>query len=116
MWIQDDVLYEGITDSGENPENIFSTFNEIMDAMGQKFTENKINDPINFNIIKNYLKFGSQSNNILKKIMDEISISFLGIEGEIDKENDIKILNGMKNPIAKVIKFYIKHDVNDKLK
>ncbi|ORX77439.1 hypothetical protein BCR32DRAFT_302602 [Anaeromyces robustus] len=114
--IQNDVLYEGAEDSGESLGNIFTTFNEVMDALGPEFVENELNDPDNSNIMKNYLKLGSQSNNILKNMMDEMSMSSFGIEGEFDKEQALKTLDGMKNPIAQVAKFYIKHDVNDKLK
>jgi len=114
--LENDVLYEGASDAGEGLGNIFTTFNEVMDVLGPEFIENEINDPEISSLMKNYLKLGSQSNNILKNMMDEMSMSAFGIEGEFDKENALKTLDGMKTPLAKVAKFYIKHDINDKLK
>jgi len=114
--LENDVLYEGASDAGEGLGNIFSTFNEVMDVVGPEFIEKEINDPENSSLMKNYLKLGSQSNNILKNMMDEMSMSAFGLEGEFDKENALKTLDGMKTPLAKVAKFYIKHDINDKLK
>ncbi|KAL6592199.1 hypothetical protein U3516DRAFT_768638 [Neocallimastix sp. 'constans'] len=107
--LENDVLYEGASDAGEGLGNIFSTFNEVMDVVEPEFIEKELNDPESSSLKKNYLKLGSQSNNILKNMMDEM-------EGEFDKENALKTLDGMKTSLAKVAKFYIKHDINDKLK
>jgi len=85
--LENDVLYEGASDAGEGLGNIFSTFNEVMDVVEPEFIEKELNDPESSSLKKNYLKLGSQSNNILKNMMDEMSMSSFGIEG---KENLIK--------------------------